>query len=643
MYKLSVNGGLIDFIGDPKIILMASDPLEFSFGKAHKTYSIQILHTSNNAKLLGDSKIVDAYLYIDTIMITGMLYIDSTEDDTTSAQFVAGNGKIWDALRDVKLTDLDLSTYNHVLNLTNVLASEAGGFYVYDLCHRGANYLNFERIEQDDSAALPSYLYALPNYDVTERYPALNIRTIIDKIFETYTIEDNLPSYFGNLYLMCTKSNIGLNSSNFVSDNTIEEQLSIDETTSNSRGTAGGLSVTNTDIFSHTITESGTFRVHGKVKISLVVSGASIDREIYVTINNGAGTVVYQRTYGIGALNQVIEFDTKFMYVEKTALRLELDVTGSCEFTGAGGGSLNLVIHSDLTAFKIDALQWYGYGQTVEISKIMPDMGVLDFLRMICQYMNIDVYYDDFTRKVYLWQYLPDTIVDWTDKLLLNKAITSSIPEERKYILAFKEDPNDKYSNEQFNIIGDGNYELGEGEEVRIEVPISNTFTGKTRYFKTDLPVMISEGTGFGLLGIYDLLKWSNNFNTRILQLNTGVAIDYEQAYHNEGAELIDCIDTRATGPQFSMYSPEVLTFDDYEGRMGIFNTYHRKTFESVKDGERMECTLVLNESDVLGFVNMTSGKDWRSAFHIMGVNYRLLELEQLEGNIYKGRFLQIF
>ena len=650
MYKFSVEGGILDFIGSPKIILMASDPGEYAFGKAHKTYPVKLLDTANNRRILGDETKLEASLTIDDVTYQGILYIDSDESGVKYGQFVSGSGAVWDSLRGIQLSEMDWSKYDHVLNHTNVLASEAGGFYVYDVIDRGST---IETLEEGASADVV--------YDIIERYPAFNIRMMLENIFEGYGIVDNLPDWFDDLYLLFTQDNQLFNDSEWLDSEALELEKDSDQAvTVNSAGDIGLFNCQLNPITFPwpdpylTSTKSGTRRFDVKITpncsasvtsgVSAVAGDIVVQSTLRVWLESDVNGVIIEKNYTLddtfNSNTQVITMDIDSRYFPSFNEQISLKATwiGSYEVLvppATPGGRFILTAKTGTTIRRVPH-RYYGVGDTVEVKKLMPEMMIVDFIKALCVYFNIDILLRDATKEIIFWQHDFVDVLNWSKKVLWDKEITKYIPESRRWTYKFKEDA--KY-------FMDKGVSYFAGDEKTIEL----AFSEFTKWFDIGFIGPLKYEVTTDLDGnIFFKREYGTDANLRIARLGTDDSYSYKFKYNNFGGESSTFSQDRVTVPGFyfsnpSLYMADKIPPDGTVTEKGIFNKYHRKMVESVNEGEQLVCVLKLTSEDILGFVNCEDGKDWRTAVHINGKNYRVLELEQLEGNIYKGRFQEVY
>jgi hypothetical protein len=100
------------------------------------------------------------------LQLTNIILLDEYKCDY-EVIVIGRNANLFQDLGDLKLTDLDLSDYNHIWNDTNIEESwiaPVGEGYVYPLIDRGFK---------------PSEIY----YYYDQTYPAVYVKTLVDKIF----------------------------------------------------------------------------------------------------------------------------------------------------------------------------------------------------------------------------------------------------------------------------------------------------------------------------------------------------------------------------------------------------------------------------------------------------------------------------
>jgi len=202
------HGAILDIIEQStELTFQAVDYMNYEPGKPFKSGVLSFPETANNRAALGELydsdgankvRIIPNVLYENetssiqgSLVITGQSYVDRI--NSLTGFFIAGNGLLWLDFGDTKLRELDWSSYEHLLNITNVQASEAGtlnSLIRYDLTDRG-RFIDVDTV------------------NLIERYPAFNIAEMLKVIFRVYDIQSNFITepWFTPLYLMFTENN----------------------------------------------------------------------------------------------------------------------------------------------------------------------------------------------------------------------------------------------------------------------------------------------------------------------------------------------------------------------------------------------------------------------------------------------------
>jgi len=187
-----VGYGELDLINDVPIVLNYSlaDIQDVSKRNAAFSKTITLAGTKNNMEILShlynvniefdtatfpiDRKIPAYVLQNDVVVLQGFFKLQSVRKLSPSdisydekiefeAVVFGGQGSFYDYIKDHYLNEIDLSVYNHILNLDNILYSSA---YTYT---EGFKYI---------------YHYnTAPQYNVSDFRPSVYVKTIWDKIF----------------------------------------------------------------------------------------------------------------------------------------------------------------------------------------------------------------------------------------------------------------------------------------------------------------------------------------------------------------------------------------------------------------------------------------------------------------------------
>ena len=213
---------------NPKLLFMANSIN--NKGRSHKSYTIQLVNDPYNDEQLDQlfsskslrTKSFNCTYTVGSSQLNGILRVKKVNKRLAEGIFISGNGKLWEALDNMKLAEYDWSAFDHVLSSTNVLATEAGGDYVYDLCDRGEFIDEIKLIDStskrdSDSEITGTDVDELAKADITERYPAIRIKTIVETVLnqEGYGIEWSSEVFntdLADLYLLYMGDNAVRNS-----------------------------------------------------------------------------------------------------------------------------------------------------------------------------------------------------------------------------------------------------------------------------------------------------------------------------------------------------------------------------------------------------------------------------------------------
>ena len=100
---------------------------------ANNSEIIQYANYINTINTAPYQKINVQFLYYDFPLKSGFFIVEEISD-TIKGRFISGNSNFYNLIKEVELTDLDWSAYDHVWNYTNALASRANTTgYVYPL------------------------------------------------------------------------------------------------------------------------------------------------------------------------------------------------------------------------------------------------------------------------------------------------------------------------------------------------------------------------------------------------------------------------------------------------------------------------------------------------------------------------------
>ena len=656
MDKIYINGEQLDFEEIYMFSFEANDFLNWRPGTAFKSERLTIFNTPKNRRLLGNifhtgsdtSNTFEAIYISDVIQMTGYLQIIQANHAKCEAVFYSGNGVLWEELKGVKLNEIDCSEYDHTLTVANVENSEtynAANFYMYDFCNRGAR-LNTGEV------------------NIIERYPAINLRLLLGKIFEGYTLTGDMinETWFKRLFLLFTQydqirnSDTWLKTALFTAEKNqsielvisspdftlAETQLSLDELTDN-----GGNFASNT----YTAPETGTYKfdLSTYYSLSLGATAGNITGKVTTRIKKNT-TVICEDEHTLA--NQITQNFTITLttgYIELAAgdtIKIYTQVSGT--FDGTISTEKYITAYPELSN---TLSRYYGSGSTVRMSGILPDVLATDFLNDVFNYFALFPLYDVELRTVYLYQMQPSqTVIDLSDRINTSDGVTFELPENVNFKLSFADDGNDKFYKfaVENNYIEDGSYELDNGAKDTKEIRLarfSDTYMDYPDFLSSTpadnwqfkIPKLWSDLTGS---------KWATKFNLRILYYEGHADFSYTM---NHGAES-NVVQTVMGGvPKLTNLS----TADGVNlgfaavGSLEGMSKYHRSIFDSLSAGKVATCIVKLNRDELANYYACIASKDLRTPVYIslpyIDAKFMILKMTQKAGGFYELKLMQKF
>jgi len=424
---IKINGETLHTESKPSLIFMAND-IE-NKGRSHKSYSVDVVNNSHNDRLLGGTfsrgyyreTRHDGLIEIDGFEFPGYLLITGINKRQASALFVSGSGLLWQQLENVNLREVDFTNFDRVLNLANVKASEDGGDVIFDVTDRGAFINNVSEFRD--------------SIDITERYPAINIKALLQRLFLKLETGLTITGDIDKTYLLFTQERDVRNDAEWLKENVTE--LTANQTEGATSNTATGTvseaiyikftSVGNIDPnnrwdnsdLEYTVPETGTYRFGCNVELSIDMSdnGGNVPKISFgaadgkwqgvIQVVKDKTTVIHQQAKtlnaNLGAGLGMFNVDTSYIELQagdKISFRALINFDYDFP-TFASPWTLTVGIEGNQFT-KLS--RWYGAGSTIPANKVLPDMSALEFLRDLFKYLNIDVYYSPFFQQVELIQ-----------------------------------------------------------------------------------------------------------------------------------------------------------------------------------------------------------------------------------------------
>lgn len=514
------------------------------------------------------------------------------------------------ALGARKLTDLDFSAYDHVLNTTNIVNSwdaSGGTGYYYPLIDVGGVSIN------------------KTDYDIQAFRPALFARECIDKIFTQSNYRYEAPLFdterFRRLIIPYGEKNLRSLTSLLldarrttryqVVDNTSPDEANLKFETFDGAGFSA-----NVDKDEFTYTEPDPlncrvyFRIEGDCDVLAAAGGVTLNFQINGTNVPGYskqllvdGSYVWEYTFDITLNNGDV---ITFFYDGYAIPIIQNDAYAqNCVFT-----------ISSLVPIYAPA----SVGDTIELNNTLPrNILQKDFLSSIIKLFNLYVYESkEASRKLFIEPYTDfydlnvSGVVDWTYKVDRSKAIRLKPMSEltaRYYDFKFKDDSdyyNDLYKKRYSETYGSRFYDSAfefEGDRKPVDVIFSPTvlvgYTGKDKIvsvlYKLNSNVEERADTNIRILQskkITGVGSWA--IKNGATNLATGLTT-YGYAGH------YDDPDAPANDIHFGV--PAELFFIAVSGSINVtqFNVYWSSYMAEItdKDSKLMSCYMKLNTKDI--------------------------------------------
>lgn len=427
MAAIKINN--LHYISEPTLLFMANDIV--NKGRSNKTYTIQFVNDQHNDEALNQlfssrakrTVKFEAVYSVDGIDMQGWLIINSVNRRIAEGVFVSGNGRLWEAMSNMKLADYDWSAYDHDLSLANVQSSETNGDYIYDICDRGA-FLSEVVYEEKASRYDPGTggISSLASIDITERYPAISIKTIFETVlhqegFGVTWSENVYNSDLEDLYLLYTQDNAirndkeweksaifeasGDGESHTYSSTEpaflIERTLKFPDEAFDLGGNFTGTSSETAGSNIYTVPETGTYRFRASLSLQFTVTSGSITSESFDVGLRIGSNWLYQRSFTTADFSSGrilnVDIDTKPTEFEK-----DDTIKAVVRWAGDKVSDYSLLIAQNTALFFCQVSRYYGAGSTVSLGALMPDMKASDFFSKVAKYLNLYTFYREETR-----------------------------------------------------------------------------------------------------------------------------------------------------------------------------------------------------------------------------------------------------
>jgi hypothetical protein len=652
--KLFIGSEQADFNEVFNVMFSIGDIRELGFGNNNKTYTLNLPLTKTNKRLIGFINQPDikseitakVWFYLgDMLIISGkMVIID--HNDTTVKVIVTSDDWI-DTLKNSKLTSLDLSAHDHILNHANVEDSwtAAYPFYRYPM-------INFGALQS-------GVLTASGVWWPTDFIPMFQVTDLITHILSPYTISSTFlaSAYAKDLYILArevllpdsfisgkdllvsvTNDTDNQDSYSLGAGATATRTLTKDPLQLNTETTdEGGDFQTGTDIY--TVPETGTYRFIATFNLYCDINPSRItvnSQTVTLRIYQGA-TVVAE--YTNTAASNIIDgathvIDTKNIHCT-AADQIKAYMFLSNDMTSTYGSPQTVTMGCYATTTKLENIwsnsnRYSGLNKNISAEELLPDMSKLDFLAAIRDIFNLRFWFDKMKQVMYIepWDtFLSSTVIDLNNYVNHEDFPTELIARSycKKVTLKWRDDTSDGANNEYLKYYtSPGKKEITltsvyvkDGEQVR-EHPFSSIVGASSGY---------DVSTYYGLPSIRNsdyasetglAYKRAANFNTRIVHWD-GATAAFNFYYETE---------TKADYPKISG-----ISFTD------IYSDYLQKFYHYIDKGKLFTVKMKVKPgmlTEFLTVVNTATSEAFRPTYkiNIKGIdNYFFLQKITSDGN----------
>lgn len=595
--KCYIGNTLLDLFNDEGIELSSSVASITDISKASTDYtkSFTVPATENNNKLFKHYYNADIDNPFDArIKIAGRIEIDGMPFKTGKWELlscVVKSGKIdrytinfygnlvdlVKLFRDEKLSDLDLSAYDHDFSYTNVSAGLKNGLFtnniIYNLFSKKQLYYTSDSTDNTNTDKLANISWlggANTGVKYNELNPSLKVMRIVEAIESKYGLSFSRDffgrSEFSDLYTwLCNKKETGAVS-----------QIQVDFTSLS--GTALGLS-TVTDNF---VGVQGKINTTGLFFFKLAVTPNTNAKYTLIIKNNGEETIRQEFTGGNSISYRPATGTTlDVTFHIESSIDIDFSLVKATVWKQTISGGVVTTVYQYMTSTTSSITPYF------EVSKNIADIKVIDFFTGLIKMFKLvviprenDIYINDINnyykdgKVVDLTDYIDFSEVEIQKPTILNPIIFKY--KEPKTILnaQFLKLNGLAYGDEEL-ILKDDNGEVLQGSEYKVELPFEQIVYEQLTDQYTD------EQTAIRYAGIFD---------DKIDAVETSIHLFYNKKVSLFGNEiaLIDSVGSRHhTLSVNQMYYTENITDFNFSTLFGV-------EFE-IGTGEEINKTLYSN------------------------------------------------
>lgn len=570
-----------------------------------------------------------------------------------------------------KLSDLDLSEFDHVLNLNNIDTGSHGhqDGYTYPIIDTG--YSGDELV-----------------YNINILSPAIFAKTLVDKIFETYGYNYDSTFFNSNLFRSLVLW-AGDNPAKYLSSEQVNERTFIAQRLTDSayinienyitsgtktiilptitkQSVPSGYSV-GTGIFTINATAEGFYRFKASGEIYIKGNGIQTSQQVVLNIVKFDGI-----TYDILATQQLDIRGVPPNGFKDYPINVEMY---SQQYFAAGdevfceiymqinpGNAIQYkiaTINVPFTFTSIPSADKYE-GTIIQLSKFMPvDMTQAEFITNLKNMFNLYFEPDPIIPNKLKIEprddYYTDTVVDITNKVDTSKEIKIIPLESAKYkTYTYQYAKDDDEYNQRYNQISKYTYGYRKFD-------ISNQFIKETKDIKvTFAPTPLSDTPGWHPR-IYSKVRYKDSQNKLTPKVSKGRLLYRNNLYAGFGKPVVVLANDPSSSPPIKVFpfyqyaghldDPNNPTFDlswgvpdlVYYNANGyttnnLFNKYWRKNIQEITDPDSkvIELHLKVNEFELQ---DLTFDKKYlidRSYYRLIEINYNVAGYDTVACKFFK-------
>lgn len=699
---VSVTKSIVD-ISDPnvrnsnftKTIKLPYSRVNNQVFSAHFEAGFTFSNTNQFEPFYNPSKKAKAAYYEDTLtIIEGYVKLNSITNIYGEIFYeltITGENKdLFSTIEGKKLSELDLSKYDHIYNLTNVENSWNGDIYVNGVLTSvgsgsGDGYL-YPSVNYGGHAEFWNGTFAERDYWRLQDYKLwIKCNTIWDAIFDEsgYKYKSDFIDSIRFKRLILSGSDYGLR----------RDDSDIDQSkiyyTNNGIGTTftltsntNGLNLYNTSFLVFDILVQDNNSDYNSTTGVLQV-GTSKDYDFYLELNITATALVTTGANIFGAVQLIddlgnILFSSSIQRVINSSVTIGGTVSFQVVFSKLNivldsarqyktcivntNTSWNYLINNSTLVAQLNAN--IGEGDLIEVSKFLhPDMNQKDFILGIAKMFNLYIepyyYYEGETESGAYRTYLIEPRDDYYTSDVID--ISKDIDRSQEFVIKPIAAAANKFN--RYSYLEDDDYfnKLYKQMTGRVYgdviIDIENDFLSGTKEVKIpfSLPVLVRDYDSElqqGRIMTYDTGSEFNEFRNgkskpKIAYNNTELACDtYLQdttyiSTYNPATQYLSLNNNFAVDLAFD--NPEKLFYTTNQGQVyksnkGLFNLYHcRDIFETNnKNSKIVECYVRMTPY-------MIATWSFRKIYQIDNVNYRLYKIEDYKyGEVTKCIFLRL-